>query len=203
MTTQTPTIQVPERAAALDTSPDAPSDRARIGELLPSGRRRAVVLAVGAALAAAGLAEFGLTGQGLVGVVLCPALVLLAAIDLEHRLLPNAIVFPTAALVAVIVAVATPGDFLAHLAAGAALGGFFFAFAAFFPGSMGMGDAKVGFLLGLALASRTLPAMTAALAGLMLAAFWVLARRGIAARKEAIPFGPFLALGGILGFFLG
>jgi prepilin signal peptidase PulO-like enzyme (type II secretory pathway) len=32
---------------------------------------------------------------------------------------------------------------------------------------------------------------------------YVLATRGTAARKDSIPFGPFLALGGILAFFLG
>jgi prepilin signal peptidase PulO-like enzyme (type II secretory pathway) len=38
---------------------------------------------------------------------------------------------------------------------------------------------------------------------LLVAALYVLATRGTAARKDAIPFGPFLALGGILAFFLG
>jgi prepilin signal peptidase PulO-like enzyme (type II secretory pathway) len=31
---------------------------------------------------------------------------------------------------------------------------------------------------------------------------YVLATRGLSARKDSIPFGPFLALGGILAFFL-
>jgi prepilin signal peptidase PulO-like enzyme (type II secretory pathway) len=34
------------------------------------------------------------------------------------------------------------------------------------------------------------------------AALWIMARRGVGARKESIPFGPFLALGGIAAFFL-
>ena len=93
-------------------------------------------------------------------------------------------------------------SFLAHLATAAALGGFFFAFAAFFPGSMGMGDAKLGFLLGLALGSRTLAAAIFACAGLLVAALYILATRGTAGRKDVIPFGPFLAAGGILAYFL-
>ena len=96
-----------------------------------------------------------------------------------------------------------PGDFLAHFLAGLALGGFFFAFAAIFPGSLGMGDAKLGFLLGLALGAKTLGATLIAFAGLLVAALYVLATRGASARKDSIPFGPFLALGGILAFFLG
>jgi prepilin signal peptidase PulO-like enzyme (type II secretory pathway) len=37
----------------------------------------------------------------------------------------------------------------------------------------------------------------------LLAALWILATQGLSARKKAIPFGPFLALGGILAFFFG
>jgi len=65
-----------------------------------------------------------------------------------------------------------------------------------------MGDVKVSFLLGLALGSRTLSAMMIAFFGLFLAALWILARNGVSARRRAIPFGPFLALGGIAAFFL-
>lgn len=176
--------------------------RRPLAELLPAGAELALVAAVGFALLVASFADFGLHGYALVGAILCPALVLLAAIDIRHRLLPNAIVLP-AAVVALVVAASSPGSFLGHLAAGVALGGFFFAFAAFFPGSIGMGDAKLGLLLGLALGSRTLPAVLIAFVGLLLGALYVLGRRGFGARKESIPFGPFLALGGILAFFLG
>ena len=65
-----------------------------------------------------------------------------------------------------------------------------------------MGDAKVGLLLGLALGSRTLSAMMLAFLGLFVAALWILSRRGLSARRQSIPFGPFLALGGIAAFFL-
>jgi leader peptidase (prepilin peptidase)/N-methyltransferase len=138
-----------------------------------------------------------------VGAVFCPALVLLAVIDLKHKLLPNMIVLPASLAVGLIVAASSPGDFVAHLLAALALGGFFFAFAAFFPGSLGMGDAKLGFLLGIALGSKTLGATLIAFAGLLVGALYILATRGASARKDSIPFGPFLALGGILAFFLG
>jgi leader peptidase (prepilin peptidase)/N-methyltransferase len=151
----------------------------------------------------ASFAHFGVTGHALEGAFFCPALILLAAIDWKHRLLPNAIILPTSLAVGLIVAASAPGDFLAHLLAGLALGGFFFAFAAIFPGSLGMGDAKLGFLLGLALGSKTLGATLLAFAGLLVAALYVLATRGVSARKDALPFGPFLALGGIVAFFLG
>ena len=152
---------------------------------------------------AASFADFGLHGRGFIGAVFCPALILLAAIDAKHRLLPNEIVLSASLAVGLIVAASTPGSFLTHLAAGAALGAFFFVFGTIFAGSLGMGDAKLGFLVGLALGSKTLGATLVAFAGLLVAALYVLATRGVSARKDAIPFGPFLALGGILGFFLG
>src|SRR6478672_4300789 len=117
-----------------------------------------------------------------------------------HDALP--IIGPACLAVGLIVAASAPGSFLTHLAAGAALGGFFFIFGTIFAGSLGMGDAKLGFLLGLALGWQTLGAALIAFAGLLVAALYVLATRGVAARKDAIPFGPFLALGGIVAFFL-
>jgi leader peptidase (prepilin peptidase) / N-methyltransferase len=171
--------------------------------ILPTGVASVAVALLGAVLAVASVADFGISGRALVGVVICPVLVLLAAIDVKRRVLPNAIVLPSALLVALIVAAADPAGFLEHLYAGLALFGFLFVFAAVFPAGLGMGDAKLGLLLGLALGSRTLSAMLAAFAATFLAAVWILARGGLAARKQTIPFGPYLALGAILAFFIG
>jgi prepilin signal peptidase PulO-like enzyme (type II secretory pathway) len=200
-----PTIPVTEPAAQpepVDESPAA-AERPPLRELLPTGGVAVLVAALSFAAVVASFAHFGFTGHALVGAVFCPTLVLLAAIDVKHRVLPNMIILPASLAVGLIVAASAPGDFLAHLAAGAVLGGFFFAFAAFFPGSLGMGDAKLGFLLGLALGSKTLGATLIAFAGLLVGALYVLATRGVSARKDAMPFGPFLALGGIVAYFLG
>jgi leader peptidase (prepilin peptidase)/N-methyltransferase len=164
---------------------------------------RLLVVAASLVAIVGSFATFGFHGRALLGAVLCPALILLAAIDAKHKLLPNEIILAASLAVGLIVAASTPGDFLSHLAAGAALGGFFFVFGTIFAGSLGMGDAKLGFLLGLALGSQTLGATLIAFAGLLVAALYVLAKRGTSARKDAIPFGPFLALGGIVAFFLG
>lgn len=198
------TVPMSEPAAHPEPASAAPAkvERKPLGELLPTGTARILVAAGGVALIVGSFARFGFSGTALVGAVFCPALLLLGAIDFEHKLLPNAIVLPASGAVALIVAVSTPSDFLAHVLAGLALGGFFFAFAAFFPGSIGMGDAKLGFLLGLALGAKTLGATLIAFAGLLVAALYVLTSRGLSARKDSLPFGPFLALGGILAFFL-
>jgi leader peptidase (prepilin peptidase) / N-methyltransferase len=180
-----------------------PVERPPLRELLPQGGRLPLVAAAGVGLAAASFAHFGTSGRAAVGAVLCPVLILLAAIDWRHRVLPNAIVLPSALLVALLVAAFDPGGFLSHLWAGLALFGFLFLFAAIFPAGLGMGDAKTGLLIGLALGARTLSAMMTAFFGLFLAAMWILLRHGISARRRSLPFGPFLAAGGILAFFFG
>jgi prepilin signal peptidase PulO-like enzyme (type II secretory pathway) len=193
-----PALSVQEPAA----EPPA-AERPPLQELLPTGTWRVLVVAGMLAALVASFTHFGFTGYALVGAVFTPTLVLLTAIDLQHRLLPNVIVLPAALAVGVIIAASDPGALLAHLAAAAAAGGFFFAFSAFFPGALGMGDAKLVFLLGLALGGRVLGAIFVAFAAVLVAALYIIAKRGAAARKETIPFGPFLALGGVVVFFLG
>lgn len=199
-----PTVPVSEPSAQPEPASEAApkAERAPLRDLLPTGTFRVVVAAAMVAFIIGSFARFGFSGTALLGAAFCPALVLLAAIDLKHKLLPNEIILATSLAVGLIVAASTPGSFLSHLAAGAALGGFFFLFGMVFRGSFGMGDAKLGFLLGLALGSKTLGATLIAFAGLLVAALYVLATRGVSARKDSLPFGPFLALGGILAFFL-
>jgi prepilin signal peptidase PulO-like enzyme (type II secretory pathway) len=177
--------------------------RPQTRELLPRGVMAAAVAVVSVALIALSFADYGLSGRALIGAALCPILILLAAVDAKHHLLPNDIVLPGAALMALIVAAVDSGQFFDHLWAGLALGVFLFVFATISRSGLGMGDAKLGLLLGFGLGSRTLAAMMVAFAGLFVAALWILATQGFSARKEAIPFGPFIALGGILAFFLG
>lgn len=201
----TETIPMPEPVAEPEAAPEATAktESRPFVELVPTGTPLILVVATSFVLFVACFIEFGLHGRAFVGAVLCPALVLLAAIDAKHKLLPNAIILPTTLVVGLIVAASAPGSFLTHLAYGAGLGGFFFVFGLIFAGSLGMGDAKLGFLLGLALGSKTVGAALIAFAGLLVAALYILATRGTSARKDAIPFGPFLALGGIVAFFLG
>ena len=201
MTTETitpvePVTAVPEAAPASKTT------RRPLRELLPHGARAIAVGALCLALAVGSFVAFGFTGHALLGAAFCPVLVLLAAIDLEHYLLPNDVIFPAVLAVGLIIAAANPGGFLTHLAAAAALGGFFLLFAVVFKGGLGIGDAKLGFLLGLALGWQTVSATMIALAGLLVVALWILATEGLESRRKAIPFGPFLAIGGILAYFL-
>ena len=165
-----------------------------------SWRYPAVELAT-AVLVGACFWKFGLTWEAAVASFFCAVLVVLSAIDVERRIVPNRIVLPAAAVVLV-------GQTLVHpsvewLAAG--LGGSLFLFLAAlaYPRGMGMGDVKLALLLGFAV-GRTVP--IAIFAGTLFAlvpSVVLFARHGVAARKMAIPFAPFLALGGLLALFAG
>jgi leader peptidase (prepilin peptidase)/N-methyltransferase len=69
---------------------------------------------------------------------------------------------------------------------------------------MGMGDVKLAGVMGLFLGRSVGPAMLAALVAGSLVGAAIIARKGAAeGRKTAIPFGPYLAFGGIVGLFAG
>jgi len=71
------------------------------------------------------------------------------------------------------------------------------------PAAMGMGDVKLAALLGAALGKSVGAALFAGLLAGGAYGLVVFAREGLAARRKAIAFGPFLALGGLVVFFLG
>jgi leader peptidase (prepilin peptidase)/N-methyltransferase len=67
-----------------------------------------------------------------------------------------------------------------------------------------MGDVKLAFMLGLFLGRAVAPAMfTAMIVGSLVGAL-IIARVGVAkGRKMGIPFGPYLALGGLVAVLVG
>jgi leader peptidase (prepilin peptidase) / N-methyltransferase len=138
------------------------------------------------------------------GLLLVTALVPITLIDLELRIIPNVITGP-AALAAVIAIAALDTDFLPEaLIAGAAGGGFFLVAAVLYPRGMGMGDVKLAGMLGLYLGRAVAPAIFIALIAGVAVGAAVIARKGATeGRKTAVPFGPFLALGGVIAFFAG
>jgi len=138
------------------------------------------------------------------GLLLVTALVPITLIDLELRIIPNIITGP-AALAAVVAIAALDTDFLPEaLIAGAAAGGFFLIAAILYPRGMGMGDVKLAGMLGLYLGRAVAPAIFIALIAGVVVGAAVIARKGAKeGRKTAVPFGPFLALGGMIAFFAG
>jgi leader peptidase (prepilin peptidase)/N-methyltransferase len=175
--------------------------RAQITSLPP--RQQLAVACVSAVLVVSSFVRFGATGHALVGAILAPVLVLLTAIDLDRRLLPDVIVLPTLAVVLILQIAFYPHHTLEWVLAalGAAL--FFFIPMLVYPAGMGMGDVKLAALIGAALGKSVAAAIGVALLAGGVFALVVLAREGLRARRKAIPFGPFLALGALLVFFLG
>jgi leader peptidase (prepilin peptidase) / N-methyltransferase len=138
------------------------------------------------------------------GLLLVTALVPITLIDLELRLIPNRITLP-AAVAALIAAALLDTSFVPEqLIAGAAAGGFFLLAALAYPRGMGMGDVKLAGMLGLYLGRAVGPAVFIALIAGVLVGAAIIARKGAQeGRRTAVPFGPFLALGGLVGFFVG
>ena len=165
-------------------------------------RYLAVELAT-ALLVAACLARFGLTGEGFVAAFFVAVLVLLSAIDVERRILPDRIVLPAAAALLAANCALAPDRALEWCLAALAASGFLFAALVAYPRGMGMGDVKLALLLGAALGASVAVAMAVGLAAALVVAIVILARRGAAGRKTAIPFGPFLAFGAIVALFAG
>src|SRR5262245_20142924 len=96
----TPTVPMSEPAAQPDpVAEPAKVARRPLRELLPTGTVAVAVAALSLAAIVASFARYGFTGHALVGAVFCPALVLLGAIDLKHKLLPNTIIGPTTLVV--------------------------------------------------------------------------------------------------------
>lgn len=166
-------------------------------------RSRALPLvAAGTALlgGACGLA-FGFTPEALIGALFCWILVVITRTDIEHRLIPDAIVLPGAALMLVLRTVDDPSVewVLAALGAGLAL----FVVVFVYPKGIGMGDVKLAAFLGAGLGGTVVVAFFLGFFASFFPALAIFLRRGRAARRQAIPLGPFLALGAVVALFAG
>jgi leader peptidase (prepilin peptidase)/N-methyltransferase len=145
--------------------------------------------------------RFGFSADAVVAAFVCVVLVAISAIDIEHRIIPNKIVLPAAAIVLAANTLLHPSPVWAIAAFGAA--GFLFAAALAYPKGMGMGDVKLALLMGAAV-GRTVPvAMMVGMLAALVPGLYLIARHGSAARKMGIPFGPFLAFGTVVALFAG
>jgi leader peptidase (prepilin peptidase)/N-methyltransferase len=130
-------------------------------------------------------------------------LIAVASIDLEHRIVPNKILLPLAVwgvgAGAFVHADALPEMLIAGAGAFTAL----LLAALAYPGGMGMGDVKLAGVMGLYLGLSVIPALLAAFLFGSIVGIAIVIRHGAEARKKAVPFAPFLALGGLLGVLAG
>jgi leader peptidase (prepilin peptidase) / N-methyltransferase len=167
-----------------------------------SARYPLVELGTAVLWVAVAVAAGGDTLRLVLGLVLVTVLVPITLIDLDLKIIPNKITLPAAVAAIVIGALIDVGHVPEQLIAGAGAGAFFLAAAMARPGGMGMGDVKLAAVLGLYLGRAVVPALFAALvAGTLVGAFVV--ARSPEGRRTKVPFGPFLAFGGVLALLVG
>src|SRR5262249_49250040 len=132
----------------------APPARARRARQGLSLRLQAAATAVLVALC---FWRFGLSADAFIASFACGVLVVLSAIDLEKRIVPNRIVLPAAVVVLVAQRVVHPSVEWLLSGLGAAL--FLFIAALVYPAGMGMGDVKLALLIGFLVGSDVLYAL--------------------------------------------
>jgi leader peptidase (prepilin peptidase)/N-methyltransferase len=194
-----------ERLVATQPTPDEEFAPPVLGDRFV-GRRRQITLAVTTALLWAALgAQYSRDAILPAYLALAAGLVPLCVIDLELYLLPNRIVYPLMAVMAglVSVAAALDSDWSAWkrsaISAGALYAVFFVLWLLAPGGGFGFGDVKLSVALGLALgwlgASEVFTGIFLGFLYGAVVGIGLMVVRGLRARKQPVPFGPFLAAG--------
>lgn len=161
------------------------------------------VLAAGVAfaLAAACFLHFGVSARGFVSAFFVIVLVVLSAIDIEQRVLPNRIVLPATAVMLVLQIALFPEHTTEWIVS--SLGAGFFFLIAFLANrtGLGLGDVKFALLLGAGLGKAVVLGIFVGLFAAGIGGLLIIAREGVDARKKTIPLGPFLAFGAVISLF--
>lgn len=160
-------------------------------------------LALGVLWAAAVVVLHDDTAAMVLAMALFATLVVVTLTDLELRIIPNKILMVSAPLAVVLGLALDPGGEPERLIAGIAAGALLLLIAIIHPRGMGMGDVKLVAVIGLYLGRAVAPALLIGIAAGALVGVAMMLAQGSSARKKAIPFGPFLALGGVVGALWG
>jgi leader peptidase (prepilin peptidase) / N-methyltransferase len=145
----------------------------------------------------------GIEPEALLGIVFVLLLVPITLIDLDHGIIPNKLTLLGSVLGFTLVAVFFTDELVEHVVAAVLAGGFLLLAAVVYPAGMGMGDVKLAFVMGLFLGRAVAPAMFVAFLTGSIVGIAMMARYGAEARKRTIPFGPWLAFGGVVGLLVG
>lgn len=147
--------------------------------------------------------RFGLSLNALAAALFAVVMVVVIFIDLDHQIIPNALTYPALPVGLALALLGGPRTFLVHLAAALGAGLLFLLIAVVSRGGMGGGDVKLAAVMGAFLgwpdvaAALFLSFMAGGVVGLGLL---LTRRRG---RKDPVPFGPFMAAGGLAALFWG
>ena len=159
--------------------------------------RYPLVESLGGLLYLIGYHQFGLSAQAFAYALLVTALLIVSFIDAAHLIIPDAVTLPGVAAGVALSLLPTTIGFFDAIASACLGGGIFLLIARLYPAGMGAGDAKLVAMIGAFVGGQALlvaiilSAFSGAVCGLTLV---VLGLRGY---RDPLPFGPFLAAGGI------
>jgi leader peptidase (prepilin peptidase)/N-methyltransferase len=160
-------------------------------------------LTVGALYAATVIVYRHDAAEAVIGLVFVAMLAVITLTDLDQRIIPNKALIAGAAICLAIAIPTDPSGVPERLIAGGGAGALFFLIVLAAPRGMGLGDAKLVATMGLFLGRAVAPAILAGLLAGSIVGIALIATQGTQARKMTIPFGPFLALGGVVGLLAG
>ena len=165
--------------------------------------RYPLVESLGGLLYLIGYHQLGLSVHGFAYALLVAALLIVSFIDLAHMIIPDAVTLPGIG-VGIAISLLPSSIGFANAVAGACLGGgIFLLITLLYPAGMGGGDVKLIAMIGAfvgwqaVLAAIILGAFCGAACGLSLILL------GLKGRRDPVPFGPFLAVGGIAAMLWG
>lgn len=166
-------------------------------------RRMPALEVLGAALGLACAVRFGWSAELAPALALCALLVPITWIDLEWRVIPDALVVPGVVLALGLNALGDPAGVWRYVVSGLVAGLVFLGLVLIYPAGMGLGDVTLVAMLGCFLGPAVVLAILLAFVLAALPAMGVMAVRGVeAGRKVGLPFGPFLALGALVVLLL-
>lgn len=177
----------------------------------PISARYPLVEALTALLFVLLLWQFGLSFEFVAFAYLAAVGVALTFIDLDVRRLPNVLVLPAYGVLTVLFVAQSlvTGDWwplTRAIIGGAAMFSFYFVAAIVYPGGMGFGDVKLAGVIGVALGwlgwgALIVGSFAAFLVGGVVGGLLMVARK--ADRRTAIPFGPWMIAGAVVGMVWG
>lgn len=168
-----------------------------------SARYPLTELSLGVLYAATVAVLWGDATELVLGLIFMTTLLAVTLTDLDRRVIPNKVLIVAMAAGIAVAAVGDPSSLPERALAAAAAGGGLFLVALAYPRGMGLGDVKLAAVMGFYLGRNVAPALLVALLAGSAVGLVLIARHGAQARKQAIPFGPFLALGGVVALLAG
>ena len=191
-----PAGEVPEAAVAVEGTPA----EERVQRESPPIPRHPALAGAGVFLVIVSFGIFGLEPKAFIAAFAASALAVLAAIDIEHRLLPNRIIFPALGVVLAAQIAVEPDRALEWILAGPAAAVFLALPLIIRRDAMGFGDLKLALLLGAIVGWQVFGAILVGCFAMVPFALAMLVRDK-SIKGATLPFGPFLAFGTLLVLF--